>query len=59
MLTCNQENAMINLILQRRKKHLTELEKESASPSQMRTWKRFYDNLLRKYSISSEVKCYG
>ena len=59
MLTYNQENVMINLILQRRQKHLTELEKESASPSQIRVWKRFYENMLSKYSVSSEVKCYS
>lgn len=56
MLTSNQEHVMINLILQRREKHLEKLKEES--PTQVRVWDRFYKNLISKYSVSSEVKCY-
>lgn len=58
MLTSNQEYVMINLILQRREKHLEKLNDESASPSLVRVWERFYNNLLSKYSDSCEVKYY-
>lgn len=58
MLTPNKEHVMINLILQRRKKHLASLEKELTSPSLIRVWERFYEDLLNKYS-TGEVKHYG
>lgn len=59
MLTANQEPIMVGLILERRKKHLSKLEKESASPSQIRVWEKFYINLLNKYSTSNEVNSYA
>lgn len=59
MLTYDQEHVMINSILDRRRKHLSKLERDSASSSQKRVWKRFYDRLLGKYSDSFEVKYYG
>ncbi|MFJ7915823.1 MULTISPECIES: hypothetical protein [unclassified Lysinibacillus] len=59
MLTYDQEQVMINSILDRRSKHLAQLERDSASPSQKRVWKRFYERLLGKYSVSFEVKYYG
>lgn len=58
MLTNNQECVMINHVVQRRKKHLTQLEQEKASPSTLRVWENFYKRLLEKYNCN-EVNIYG
>lgn len=57
MLTVNQEHVMINLILHRRKKHLTELKENE--PSQVKVWEKFYEKMLDKYSVNCEVSSYG
>ena len=58
MLTSNQEAVMINHVLNRRNKHLAQLEKENAEFNVIQTWRKFYSKLLVKYNFY-EVSNYG
>ncbi len=51
MLTSNQVPVMINHILDRKSKHLAQLEKENAEFSVIETWTKFYSRLLVKYNF--------
>ena len=54
MLTSNQEAVMINHVLDRRNKHLAQLEKEKAEFNVIQTWTKFYRKLLVKYNRNGE-----
>ena len=51
MLTSTQEAVMINHVLVRRDKHLSQLEKEKAEFNVIQTWTKFYQRLLVKYNF--------